>query len=62
MKTLRIVNEKGCVYVERNFFRRWWYRLSNRFATNIEAYNWIKRQRNVNLVTKVTRMLIINNL
>ena len=27
MKTLRIVNEKGCVYVERNFFRRWWYRL-----------------------------------
>lgn len=52
MKTLRIVNEKGCVYVERNFFRRWWYRLSNRFATNIEAYNWIKRQKNVNLVTK----------
>ena len=52
MKTLRIVNEKGCVYVERNFFRRWWYRLSNRFVTNIEAYNWIKRQRNVNLVTK----------
>lgn len=52
MKTLRIVNEKGCVYVERNFFRRWWYRLSGSFATNIEAYNWIKRQRNVNLVTK----------
>lgn len=52
MKTLRIVNEKGCVYVERNFFRRWWYRLSRRFTTNIEAYNWIKRQRNVNLVTK----------
>lgn len=52
MKTLRIVNEKGCVYVERNFFRRWWYRLSRMFATNIEAYNWIKRQRNVNLVTK----------
>ena len=52
MKTLRIVNEKGCVYVERNFFRRWWYRLSRKFDTNIEAYNWIKRQRNVNLVTK----------
>ena len=52
MKTLRIVNEKGCVYVERNFFRRWWYRLSKRFATNIEAYNRIKRHRNVNLVTK----------
>ena len=52
MKTLRIVNEKGCVYVERNFFRRWWYRLPERFTSNIEAYNWVKRQRGVNLITK----------
>lgn len=52
MKTLRIVNERGCVYIERNFFRRWWYRLSPVFRTNIEAYNWVRRQRNVELITK----------
>ena len=52
MKTLRIVNEKGCVYVERNFFRRWWCRLRPVFGSNIEAYNWVKRQGDVKLVTK----------
>lgn len=52
MKTLRIVNEKGCVYVERNLFRRLWYRMSCTFKTNIEAYNWVRRQKNVTLVTK----------
>lgn len=51
MKTLRIVNEKGCVYVERRFFRRLWYRLSKRFGSNIEAYNWAKGQK-ASLVTK----------
>lgn len=51
MKTLRIVNEKGCVYVERNLFRRWW-RVSPYYKTNIEAYNWVRRQRNVDLITK----------
>lgn len=52
MKTLRIVNEKGCVYVERRFFRRLWYRLSKRFGSNIEAYNWVRGKRNVQLLKK----------
>lgn len=52
MKTMRIINEKGCVYVERRVFRKWWYRLSPVFRSNIEAYNWVKRQNDVRLVTK----------
>jgi hypothetical protein len=52
MKTLRIVNEKGCVYVERSFFRRWWFRVSPYYRSNIEAYNWVRRRRNVDLITK----------
>lgn len=52
MKTMRIVSEKGCVYVERQIFRRWWIRVSDRYRTNIEAYNWVRRQRNVELVKK----------
>lgn len=52
MKTLRIVNEKGCVYVERNLFRRLWYRMACTFKTNIEAYNWVRKQKNVTLITK----------
>lgn len=52
MKTLRIVNEKGCVYVERRLFRRLWYRLSRSFGSNIEAYNWMRTQKNVNLIKK----------
>jgi hypothetical protein len=51
MKTMRIINEKGCVYVERRVFRRWWYRLSHVFRSNIEAYNWVKEQKG-SLVTK----------
>lgn len=52
MKTLRIVNEKGCVYVERNLFCRWWVRTSPKYRTNIEAWNWVRRQGKVNLVKK----------
>lgn len=52
MKTLRIVNEKGCVYVERNFFRRWWFRVSPKWSTNIQAYNWVRKQGDVNLVKR----------
>ena len=51
MKTMRIMNEKGCVYVERRVFRRLWYRLSKEFRSNIEAYNWVKEQ-NAHLWTK----------
>lgn len=51
MKTLRIVNDKGCVYVERNLFCRWW-RVSPRYRTNIEAYNWVRRRKNVDLIKK----------
>jgi hypothetical protein len=53
MKTLRIVNTRNeCVYVERLFFRRWWLRVTPRYRTNIEAYNWVRRQGNVELVKK----------
>lgn len=52
MKTLRIVNEKGCVYVERNLVCRLWYRVSPKYKTNIEAYNWVRRQGKVNLIKK----------
>ena len=53
MKTLRIVNARNeCVYVERLFFRRWWCRVTPRYRTNIEAYNWVRRQRDVELIKK----------
>ena len=53
MKTLRIVNTRNeCVYVERLFFRRWWCRVTPKYKTNIEAYNWVRRQRVVELITK----------
>lgn len=52
MKTLRIVNDKGCVYLERRVLRRWWYRLSPVFRSNIEAYNWVKGQKDTRLLTK----------
>lgn len=52
MKTMRIMNEKGCVYVERRVFRRLWYRLSKEFRSNIEAYNWLRTIKNVNLIKK----------
>ena len=53
MKTLRIVNSRNeCTYVERLFFRMWWFRVSPKWRTNIEAYNWVRRQRDYELVTK----------
>lgn len=52
MKTLRIVNDGRSVYVERRYFCRLWFRVSPKWDTNIEAYNWVRRQGCVNLVTK----------
>lgn len=53
MKTLRIVNSRNeSVYVERLFFRRWWFRVTPKWRTNIEAWNWVRRQRDVNLVKR----------
>ena len=53
MKTLRIVNEKGVAYVERSFLgRRLWFRVTPKYGSNIEAWNWVRRQGAVNLITK----------
>lgn len=53
MKTLRIVSEKGVAYVERGFLgRRLWFRVTPKYGSNIEAYNWVRRQGSVNLITK----------
>lgn len=52
MKTLRIVNESGCAYVERQFFRRWWVRVSPYYKSNIEAYNMVRGMKNVELLKK----------
>lgn len=52
MKTMRITTEKGCAYVERQFFRLWWMRVSPKYDTNIQAYNWVRRQGKVNLLKK----------
>ena len=52
MKTMRIVNADRCVYVERQFFRRWWVRVSPYYRSNIEAYNWVRRKGDVNLLKK----------
>lgn len=53
MKTLRIVNSRNeSIYVERLFFRRWWIRVSPKYGSNIEAWNWVRRQGNVELVKK----------
>lgn len=53
MKTMRIVNSRNeRVYVERLFFRRWWVRISPSWVTNIEAWNWVRGKRNVNLVKR----------
>lgn len=53
MKTLRIVNKDNrSVYVERRVLRFFWVRVSPKWATNIEAYNWVRRQRDYQLVTK----------
>lgn len=53
MKTLRIVNrDNTCVYVERQYCRLFWFRVSPKFSTNIEAYNWVRKQKDVNLIKK----------
>ena len=51
MKTLRIVNRDRCVYVVRRVFRMW-FRVSPKYRTNIEAYNYVRRQSDVNLVKR----------
>ena len=52
MKTLRIATEFGCAYVERQFFRRWWVRVTPYFNSNIEAYNYVRSKKNVNFIKK----------
>lgn len=53
MKVLRIVNrDNTCVYVERRVLRFFWRRVSPKFSTNIEAYNWVRRQSDVKLIRK----------
>ena len=52
MKTLRIVNDGSCSYVERQFCRRLWLRVTPKYKTNIEAYNWVRKQGKVNLLKK----------
>lgn len=52
MKTMRISNDGIYVYVERQFFRRWWVRVSPKYRTNIQAWNWVRGKRNVNLIKK----------
>lgn len=52
MKLVRIVNDSGLVYVERQFCRRWWFRVSPYYGSNIEAYNWVRNRRNVNLIKR----------
>ena len=53
MRTLRIVNrDNTCVYVERRVLRLFWRRVSPKFSSNIEAYNWVRRQKDVELIRK----------
>ena len=52
MKTMRIVNADRCVYVERQYFRRWWVRVSPYYRSNIEAYNWVRGKSDVKLLKK----------
>lgn len=53
MKTLRIVNRDNTqVYVERRVLRFFWRRVSPKFSSNIEAWNWVRKQRDVELLTK----------
>lgn len=53
MKTMRIVNSRNeSVYVERLFFRRFWIRVSPKWRTNIQAYNWVRKHRDVELIKK----------
>ena len=51
MKTLRIINrDNRCSYVERRVLRCFWVRVSPYYRTNIEAYNYVRRCGEVNLV------------
>lgn len=53
MRTLRIVNrDNTCVYVERRVLRFFWRRVSPKYSTNIEAYNWVRKQKDVVLLKK----------
>lgn len=52
MKVLRISNNGFCSYVERQVFRRWWVRVSPLYRSNIEAYNWVRRQKGFELIRK----------
>lgn len=53
MKTLRIVNRDNTqVYVERRVLRFFWRRVSPKFSSNIEAYNWVRKQSDAVLVKK----------
>ena len=53
MRTLRIVNrDNTCVYVERRVLRFFWRRVSPNFSTNIEAYNWVRGQKDCELLRK----------
>ena len=53
MKTMRIINQSNrCSYVERQFFRRWWVRVSPKYRTVIEAYNYVRKSGDVNFIKK----------
>ena len=53
MTAFRIVNrDTTCVYVERRVLRFFWRRVSPKFSTNIEAYNWVRIQSDVKLIRK----------
>lgn len=52
MKVMRISNDGLLSYVERRICRRWWFRVSPKYRSNIEAWNWVRRQRDVKLIKK----------
>lgn len=52
MKVMRISNDGLLSYVERQICRRWWFRVSPKYRSNIEAWNWVRRRRDVELVRK----------
>ena len=53
MKTLRIVNKRNvCVYVERRCLGFFWRRVSPIYMSNIEAWNWLRKQGDYRLLKK----------
>ena len=44
MKVLRIVSRGNVVYVARRLLCIFWYRVSPKYRTNIEAWNWVRSQ------------------